>query len=114
LPGALAAALAANPKEASPAVELTPPARKPRPHRPPQPAAQRLHHRRPRKAWPQARAADASLAAGEGGPLTGIPLGAQGHLLHRGLAHHLRLEDAGQLRRPYDATVVERFKLPAW
>jgi aspartyl-tRNA(Asn)/glutamyl-tRNA(Gln) amidotransferase subunit A len=36
--------------------------------------------------------------------------GAQGHLLHRGLAHHLRLEDARQLCRALRCHVVEQFR----
>ena len=45
-----------------------------------------------------ARLADARLAKGEAGPLEGIPLGDQGHVLHRGRAHHRLLAHPRQFR----------------
>jgi hypothetical protein len=45
-----------------------------------------------------ARDADARIAAGTAGPLTGIPDRPEGHFLRRRLADHLWLEDAGQFR----------------
>ena len=54
----------------------------------------------PEKSLAQARLADERIARGEGGPLTGIPVAHKDIFCARGLADHLRLEDARQLRRP--------------
>ena len=65
-----------------------------------EPGAQRLHHRR-RGARRSRRRAPPTRAsrAGEARPADRHPDRAQGHLLRRRLAHHLRLEDARELRR---------------
>ena len=62
------------------------------------------------KTLAMARAADASGKSARRGAAYRHPDGAQGHFLHRGLAHHLRLEDAVQLRLPLRRHVIERFK----
>ena len=48
----------------------------------------------PRRARPMQR-----IAQGDAQPLTGIPIAHKDIFCTQGLAHHLRLEDAGQLRR---------------
>ena len=45
-----------------------------------------------------ARAADAKIVKGEGGPLAGIPLRDQGPVRDQGRAHHRVLEDPRQFR----------------
>ena len=45
-----------------------------------------------------AKAADARIAKGDAGPLEGIPLADQGHVLHRGRAHHGLLAHPRQFR----------------
>ena len=52
----------------------------------------------PEQARAMARAIDAKIAKGEGGPLDGIPLGDQGPVRHQGRAHHRVLEDPRRFR----------------
>jgi hypothetical protein len=67
------------------------------------------------KTLAQARAADASGKAGAHGTAADRhPIGAQGYFLHQGLAHQLRLEDAGELRLALRRPCRRAFKAPAW
>ncbi len=52
----------------------------------------------PDKAREMAKASDAKLAKGEGGPLDGIPLGIKDLFATQGRAHHGVLEDPRQFR----------------
>ncbi len=52
----------------------------------------------PDQARAMARAIDAKIAKGEGGPLAGIPAGDQGSVRHKGRAHHRVLENPRQFR----------------
>jgi aspartyl-tRNA(Asn)/glutamyl-tRNA(Gln) amidotransferase subunit C len=71
----------------------------PRPHRQPQSRPQRLHRPRPRQdPGPGARSRRRAGCRRGRHAADRHPLGAQGYFLHQGLAHQLRLEDAGQLR----------------
>ena len=90
----LAAALAAGRISS---VELTHAV--PRPHRRAQPGAQRLHHGRSRANAGRGRGRRCAARGGQGRPADRHSDRAEGHLLRRRLAHHLRLEDAGQFRR---------------
>ena len=53
-----------------------------------------------------ARAADARIAKGEGGPLAGIPLRHQGPVRDRGRAHHGVLENPRQFRAAFPKSTV--------
>lgn len=57
----------------------------------------------------QARAADAQLAAGQGGPLTGIPLAQKDIFCAKGWLTTCASKMLSNFVSPYDATVIERF-----
>jgi aspartyl-tRNA(Asn)/glutamyl-tRNA(Gln) amidotransferase subunit A len=58
----------------------------------------------------EAAKADASLARGEGGPLTGIPLAHKDIFCTLGIRTSCGSKMLDNFRAPYDATVVEKFK----
>ena len=58
----------------------------------------------------QARAADRALAAGEGGPLTGVPVLLKDNLCTRGVRTTCSSRMLENFVPPYDATVVEKLK----
>ncbi len=58
----------------------------------------------------QARAADALLAAGDGGPLTGVPLAHKDLWCTDGVRTSCGSRMLDNFIAPYDATVIERFK----
>ena len=86
------------------------PAQSSGPHRRAQSGAQRLHHRRCRKSLAEARAADALRAAGKAGRSPACPIAHKDIFCAKGWLHHLRLENAAQLRRPYDAHVIAKLQ----
>ncbi|MFZ2854592.1 MAG: amidase family protein, partial [Rhodocyclaceae bacterium] len=61
------------------------------------------------KSFAQARAADARLAAGDGGPLTGIPLAQKDIFCAEGWRTTCGSRMLDNFVSPYDATVIERF-----
>ncbi|MFO1418038.1 MAG: Asp-tRNA(Asn)/Glu-tRNA(Gln) amidotransferase subunit GatA [Methylotetracoccus sp.] len=61
------------------------------------------------QALQQARAADARLAAGEAGPLTGVPIAQKDIFCTRGVRTSCGSRMLDNFVAPYDATVVERF-----
>ena len=64
----------------------------------------------PEKSLAMARAADARLARGEGGPLTGIPLAHKDIFCAEGWLTTCGSKMLSNFVSPYDATVIERFK----
>jgi len=64
----------------------------------------------PDKTLAMARAADARLARGEGGPLTGIPLAHKDIFCAEGWLATCGSKMLSNFVSPYDATVIERFK----
>ena len=58
----------------------------------------------------QAREADRRLAAGEGGPLTGVPMQLKDNLATRGAATTCSSKMLQNFAPPYDATVVSRLR----
>src|SRR5690606_29109984 len=61
------------------------------------------------RAMAQARAADARLAAGQGGLFTGIPLAHKDIFCTKGVRTSCASRMLDSFVSPYDATVVERF-----
>ena len=71
--------------------------------------AQRLHHGHPRKRrWPRPKAADAAFAAGQAGPLTGLPLAHKDIFCTKGVKTSCGSRMLDNFVSPYDATVVEK------
>jgi len=67
----------------------------------------------PKPRLAQARAADAApRRRRRAAPLAGVPIAHKDIFVTRGLRHHRRLEDAGGLPQPFDATVVARAAAP--
>jgi aspartyl-tRNA(Asn)/glutamyl-tRNA(Gln) amidotransferase subunit A len=64
----------------------------------------------PEKSLAMARAADARLARGEGGPLTGIPVAHKDIFCAEGWLTTCGSRMLSNFVSPYDATVIERFK----
>jgi aspartyl-tRNA(Asn)/glutamyl-tRNA(Gln) amidotransferase subunit A len=64
----------------------------------------------PEKSLAMARIADARLARGEGGPLTGIPLAHKDIFCAEGWLTTCGSKMLSNFVSPYDATVIERFK----
>ena len=64
----------------------------------------------PEKTLAMARSADARLARGEGGPLTGIPLAHKDIFCAEGWLTTCGSKMLSNFVSPYDATVIERFK----
>ena len=64
----------------------------------------------PEKSLAMARAADARLGRGEGGPLTGIPLAHKDIFCAEGWLTTCGSKMLANFVSPYDATVIERFK----
>ena len=62
------------------------------------------------QALAEARAADARLAAGDAGPLTGIPISQKDIFCTQGVRTSCGSRMLDSFVAPYDATVVERFK----
>ena len=63
----------------------------------------------PDKSLAQARAADARIAAGQGGGLTGIPLAQKDIFCAQGWRTTCGSKMLGNFVSPYDATIIERF-----
>ncbi len=64
----------------------------------------------PERTLSQARAADARLARGEGGPLTGLPIAHKDVFVTRGWHSTAGSKMLAGYESPFDATVVERFE----
>ncbi len=64
----------------------------------------------PERALGDARAADARLAHGEGGPLTGVPVAHKDIFCTDGILTSCGSRILGNFVAPYDATVVERWR----